>query len=187
MKFHCLVIMLFAMCFAACAQRDFSALREGIEARGHYIEGVPFYRQNEDTCGPAALAGVLAYWDKPVSLDEITTAIFVPKLRGTLPMDMEQYARSAGFETASSAGTLDEVKSSLRRNLPVICLLDLGIGLYRRPHYIIAVGFDDVNAVLIEHDGLRETSVMTYDAFSRAWKRAGQWMLVIQPKGNNHE
>ncbi len=184
MKLPYLAILLFTAFLAACAQRDFSELRKGIEARGHYVEGVPFYRQSEDTCGPAALAGVLAFWGRPAALDDITAAVYVPKLRGTLPMDMENYARNAGFETASSAGTLDDLKTALRRNLPVICLLDLGFGLYRRPHYVIAVGFDDRNAVLIEHDGLQANSVMAYDAFAKAWKRAGQWMLIIRPKGD---
>ena len=158
MKISLVLLLLFATSLAGCAQKDFAALRNGIEARGHYIEGVPFYKQSEDTCGPAALAGVLAFWDKPASLDDITAAIYVPKLKGTLPMDMEDYARKAGFETASSAGTLDDLKSALRGNQPVICLLDLGFGPYRRPHYIVVLGFDDTNAVLIGHDGRRTAS-----------------------------
>ncbi len=183
------IILLSATFLAACASKDFSDLRQGIDTRGHYIQGVPFYRQNEDTCGPAALAGVLAYWGRPAALDEITARIYVPKLRGTLPMDMENYARNAGFDAASSAGTLDDLKSSLRRDMPVICLLDLGFGLYHRPHYIIAVGFDDENAVLIEHDGLKANRVIGYDDFTKAWTRAGNWMLVLKPKtaGTNHE
>jgi len=176
------IIFLFTTGLAACTGNNFAELRHGIETRGHYIHGVPFYKQNEDTCGPAALAGVLAYWGRSDTLDDITAQIYIPKLSGTLPMDMENYARKAGFDTSSSAGTLDDLKSSLRRDVPVICLLDLGFGIYRRPHYIIAVGFDDENAVIIEHDGLRANSVMEYDDFDKAWKRGGRWMLVIKPK-----
>jgi ABC-type bacteriocin/lantibiotic exporter with double-glycine peptidase domain len=176
------IIFLLTAGLAACAAKDFAELRHGIEMRGHYIEGVPFYKQNEDTCGPAALAGVLAYWGRSDTLDEITAQIYIPKLRGTLPMDMESYARKAGFDTSSFAGTLDDLRSSLLLDVPVICLLDPGFGIYRRPHYIIAVGFDDENAVLIQHDGLRANSVMGYDDFDKAWKRGGRWMLVIRPK-----
>jgi hypothetical protein len=39
------------------------------------------------------------------------------------------------------------------------CLLDLGFGLYRRPHYIVVVGFDDENAVIGMH-GIHANSVM---------------------------
>jgi ABC-type bacteriocin/lantibiotic exporter with double-glycine peptidase domain len=177
------IILLIIASLAACAGKDFSEIRQGIETRGHYIQNVPFYKQSEDTCGPAALAGVLVYWGRSIDLNEITAAIYVPKLRGTLPMDMENYARKAGFDTSSSAGTLDDLKTFLRRDVPVICLLDLGFGIYQKPHYIIAIGFDDADAVLIEHDGRRANSVMEYDTFIKAWKRAGYWMLVINPKG----
>ena len=46
----------------ACGEQNFSELRSGIETRGAYIEGVPFYEQKEFDCGPSALAGVLAFW-----------------------------------------------------------------------------------------------------------------------------
>jgi hypothetical protein len=97
-------------------------------------------------------------------------------------MDMETFARDAGFDSTSSVGSLKDLKSHIRTGTPVICLLDLGFGLYRRPHYIIAVGFDDENAVIIEHDGIHANSVMGYEAFTKAWTRAGRWMLVIRPK-----
>ena len=179
--FH--IIFLVAASLAACAGKDFSEIRQRIETRGHYIENVPFYKQSEDTCGPAALAGVLSFWGRPVNLNEITARIYVPKLRGTLPMDMENYAKNTGFDTYSSAGTMDELKTLMRQNIPVICLLDLGVGIYKRPHYIIALGFDDTNLVLIEHDGRQANSIMEYDTFLKAWKRAGYWMLVIKATG----
>jgi ABC-type bacteriocin/lantibiotic exporter with double-glycine peptidase domain len=172
-----------------CTGKNFSALRPGLETRGHYIENVPFYPQSDSTCGPAALAGVLAYWGRPATVDEISAGVYLPKLRGTLPMDMEAYARNAGFETVSSSGSLQDLKAHIRTGEPVICLLDAGFGLYRRPHYLIVIGFDDVNALLINHDGRNANSVVGYEAFDKAWTRAGRWMLVIKPKegGAKHE
>jgi hypothetical protein len=70
---------------AGCTARDFTALRPGLEAHGHYIEGVPFYRQSESTCGPAALASVLAFWGRAESLERITAGVYLPKLSGALP------------------------------------------------------------------------------------------------------
>jgi hypothetical protein len=175
-------LVLLATCFvSACAGKDFNALRPGLETRGYYIEGVPFYRQSEATCGPAALAGILAFRGRPESLERITDAVYLPELRGTLPMDMERFAREAGFKTTSSHGTLGELKASIRKGTPVICLLDLGFGLYHRPHYVSVVGFDDVSAVIIAHDGRTPNSLIGYEKFDKAWTRAGRWMLVIQP------
>jgi len=174
-------ILLTTGVMSACSGNRFAAIRPGLEQRGHYIEGVPFYKQSESTCGPAALASILAFWGRPVNLDEITEKIYVPKLRGTLPMDLEYYAREAGLKTASFTGTITELKAYVRSGVPVICMLDLGFGIYHRPHYITAIGFDDVNGIIIEHDGLRPNSLIEYDKFSSAWDRAGRWMVVITP------
>jgi hypothetical protein len=76
---------------------------------------------------------------------------------------------------------LDELKAYIRKGTPVICMLDLGFGLYHQPHYISVIGFDDVNAVIIGHDGLTPNSLIGYEKFDREWSRGGRWMLVIEP------
>jgi ABC-type bacteriocin/lantibiotic exporter with double-glycine peptidase domain len=176
------VMAMFPLIFLqGCAGRDFSDVRPGIESRGHYIENVPFYRQGDSDCGPAALAGVLAFRGHSVSMERITANIYLPQLKGTLPMDMERFARESGFETDSSAGTLDRLKALIRKGAPIICLIDLGFSYYKQPHYVTVVGFDDVNAVVIMHDGLKQNRLMSYDTFDRAWARAGRWMIDIEP------
>ncbi len=175
----CVLLALTALAsFTGCAERDFSALRSGIEQQGHYITGVPFYRQGEDSCGPAALASVASFWGQPVNMEQIKVRVYLPELRGTLPMDMERFLRETGFRTISSAGTLAELKTQVRNNVPVICLLDLGFSLYRRPHYVTVIGFDDVSEVLIAHDGVDANKVIRYEKFMKEWGRAGNWMLV---------
>jgi hypothetical protein len=96
-------------------------------------------------------------------------------------MDMEKYLRDKGFETVSFAGTPDELQDRIRGNVPVICLLDLGFGLYRKPHCVTVIGFDDVGKVFVVHDGLTANRVIDYDTFIREWGRAGNWMLVALP------
>jgi ABC-type bacteriocin/lantibiotic exporter with double-glycine peptidase domain len=174
-----MLVMAAAPC-AGCAGKDFAGIRPGLETRGHYIEGVPFFKQSESTCGPAALASVMSYWGSSADLDRITRKIFLPKLGGTLPMDMESYAKEQGFTTVSSIGTLKELKAYVRQGIPVICLLDLGFSLYHQPHYITMIGFDDDNQVIICHDGRTQDRLITYDAFQREWGRAGRWMLVLR-------
>ncbi|MHB8844859.1 MAG: C39 family peptidase [Nitrospirota bacterium] len=165
-----------------CGALNFEAVLPGIEARGHYIDGVPFIRQTGNDCGPAALAGVFAFYGKPADLDAITAAIYLPRLRGTLPMDLEQYARTSGFQTRSSDNTPKALKEAIRHNNPVICLLDLGVGPYRQPHYVIVTGFDEVNALFIMHDGKTADRTMAYEKFGKYWLRAGNWMVVISPQ-----
>ncbi len=166
---------------AGCAGRSFADLRPGLEQRGHYIEGVPFYRQGESSCGPAALASVAAFWGKEVNLDSIVARVYLPELRGTLPMDMEKYLQERGFVTISSSGTMTALEDEVRRNVPVICLLDLGYGLYRVPHYVTVIGFDAAGKAVIVHDGVTANKVIGYRTFTREWERAGNWMLIARP------
>lgn len=175
---------LFLLCLllAACASPSFEAVRPGIEARGHYIEGVPFVRQTSDDCGPAALAGVMQFHGRRADLAAITSAVYLPKLGGTLPMDLERYAKDAGFRTDASSGNLDLLRQAVRANRPVICLLDLGFGPFRRPHYVSVVGFDDGNGLIVVHDGETANATMSYETFGKAWKRAGNWMIVVTPR-----
>jgi ABC-type bacteriocin/lantibiotic exporter with double-glycine peptidase domain len=167
--------------FVACAGKNFSTLRSGIEERGHYIVGVPFYRQEENSCGPAALASVASFWGQQVNAEQIKDRVYLPELRGTLPMDMERFLREAGFRTTSFAGTLDELKTRVRENVPIICLLDLGFSVYQKPHYVTVIGFDDTNEVVIAHDGVNANTVIGYEKFMKEWARAGNWMLIALP------
>ncbi len=178
---RCFVMTIIAAACFGCAGKDFSTLQPGINERGHYIAGVPFYRQGEDSCGPAAIAAVASFWGRSATVAEIKAKVYLPELRGTLPMDMERYLQEAGFRTTSSSGTLDALKGHIRRNVPVICLLDLGFSVYRRPHYVTVIGFDDVNEVFITHDGVDANAVVGYQKFKKAWDRAGDWMLVALP------
>lgn len=167
---------------SGCGPQRFAEIRPGLEARGHYIESVPFFQQTEYACGPAALASVLAFWSRPVGLDQLTRKMVIPKLQGTLPMDMERAAKEAGFRTATHHGARDILFSSVRSNVPVIALLDLGLGPVRQPHYVVMTGFDDGNRLFIMHDGATPDRTMTYEQFGKYWKRAGTWMLVAEPE-----
>lgn len=175
-----LLRLLLILC-AGCGARPFAEVRPGIEARGHYIDGVPFFRQAGNDCGPAALGSVLSFHGKTADLQAITAAVYLPKLGGTLPMDLEKYAKDAGLRTEASSGTLANLHQTLRSNRPVICLLDLGFGLYRQPHYVAVVGFDDGNQLIVMHDGETANATMSYEKFARAWQRAGSWMIVVWP------
>ena len=169
------------LAISGCGATSFEAIRPGLDARGHYIEGVTFVKQTEYDCGPAALASVLSFRGKAADLERITASVYLPGLRGTLPMDLERYAKDEGFKTLSSAGTAATLKTTISSNTPVICLLDLGFGFYRQPHFVTVIGFDDGNGLFIMHDGGTPNRTMVYEDFEKKWARAGSWMIVITP------
>jgi ABC-type bacteriocin/lantibiotic exporter with double-glycine peptidase domain len=167
-----------------CGTTNFDVIRSGLDSRGHYIEAVPFVKQSEYDCGPAALASVLSFWGKAADLERITASVYLPKLRGTLPMDLERYAQDEGFKTSSTAGTVATLKTAVRSNIPVICLLDLGFWFYRQPHFVTVIGFDNGNSLFIMHDGGTPNKTMPYEDFEKKWSRAGKWMIMITPNQN---
>lgn len=171
------LIMLFFV--SGCTVLEFGQMGAVPDSDGRYIVGVPFFKQSGNDCGPAALASVLSYYGVAVSLPEITAAIYIPKLRGTLPFDMELYAKSRGLPVRSMKGDLTTIRSWIEQGAPVICLIDMGFWVYRRPHYVTVIGYDDSKGVLIMHNGAAPDRTASINSFEQAWQRAGNWMLVI--------
>lgn len=166
-----------------CAARG-APLPPGPEAQEkYYIAGVPFYQlaRQESSCGQAALAAVLSFWNRQISMEQLVSRVYVSQLRGSLPLDMQRFLSEEGLLTVSTAGTIDDMKAQIRRNVPVITLLDLGLGGNRRPHYVTVLGFDDAEGAIIVHDGLTANKRMEYGEFTGAWDRAGNWLLVAMP------
>ncbi len=155
----------------------------GIDSRAHYIKGVPFYHlvHQQSACGSSALAAVITYWNRAISMEQIISRVTLPEFSGSLPPDMEQFLTESGLAAAASSGTQDSLKILILRNVPVISLLDLGAGASRRPHYVTVIGFDDARGVFIVHDGLTANKQIEYNTFLKTWERAGNWMLVAMP------
>ncbi len=166
---------------SGCTGKKYADISPGLESRGSYIEGVPFYQQSEITGGASALASVFDFHGRPDSLERITDKIYLPELRVMRLSDMDEYARAAGFKTDSHRGSIGELKSYIRKGIPVISMLDLRFGLDHELHYVSVIGYDDVNEVFIVHDGLEPNHVVGYKHFNKLWVRADYWMLVIEP------
>src|SRR5262249_28631102 len=49
---------------------------------------VPFFADDTDQCGPSTLASVLNYWGISAKPGVLKKEVYLPQLRGTLPIDM---------------------------------------------------------------------------------------------------
>ncbi|HDI59364.1 MAG TPA: peptidase C39 [Desulfobacteraceae bacterium] len=143
------------------------------------IEEVPFFEQQRHQCGAAALATVLAYYDRLVPPDQISQEIYNETLRGALLPDLENYAARLGFKTESGQGTLARLKESVLARKPVIVLIDNGVWLASRPHYIVVFGFNEEG--FIAHDGNRPAVLIGYEAFQKRWQKMGAPYLLVYP------
>ncbi|MEJ2314791.1 MAG: C39 family peptidase [Nitrospirota bacterium] len=142
------------------------------------LEGVPFYAQEAYQCGPAALAGVMNFWGVDVTPEEIAGEKFSGRARGTLNIDLALYARGRGLQARYFAGTLDDIRGAIDAGYPPIVLVDLGLWLYRKDHFMVVVGYSEGG--LIVNSGREEHKFVPLDDFMRSWERAGSWTLLVK-------
>jgi ABC-type bacteriocin/lantibiotic exporter with double-glycine peptidase domain len=178
-------LLLAGLLGAACGRATLEAVRADVRAgHGHLIATVPFIPQEAYQCGPAALAMVLRFWGAAADVDEIGRALYLPSARGVLNLELEFQARRRGFRTVAFEGTLERVKTELRRGRPLIVFQDLGRGPVSVPHFAVLLGYDDRAGVVVLHSGTTEYRLLPYAEFLRTWALRGAWTLLITPPGD---
>lgn len=143
------------------------------------IDGVPFVAQKTEYCGPASLSSVLAYYGEAADQETIGKSIHHPRLQGSLITDMEDYARKRGFHARTGIGTVDEIRDLIRRDRPVIVLVDLGFWVASKPHYLVVYGFNEEG--FLAHNGFEKAQWYRSGDFEKIWNRAGNSFLLIHP------
>jgi predicted double-glycine peptidase len=147
-----------------------------------YVDHIPFYPQLEYQCGPASLAAVLNYWGKNVTPEDIAGQIYSPKLKGTLSLDMWQYALSQNMDAEMHNATLEHIREHLLRREPVIVFLKLGYQWLPVGHFVVVVGLDAQDKSVIMYSGRQKNSRMRYERFLSAWEKTKYWSLVVRSK-----
>ena len=141
------------------------------------IEGVPFVKQDREKCGPASLASVLSYYGVSIEPETISESTYNPKLKGSLITDLENYARRMGFATESGQGDMERLKGFINSKKPVITLVDLGLWVAARPHYLVLFGYNEEGFTV--HDGENPSQACPYSEFYRMWKKMGSTYLLV--------
>ncbi len=151
----------------------------------YYIQGIPFFPQEEFQCGPAVLASVLSFFGYRTVPENISKAIYLEGIQGTITMDMGRFvARYAGdgrISVSELQGDLEVIRRDVSRGYPVIVFVDLGIWNIRKGHYMLIVGYDDVRGGIITYSGVERDKLIPYTRFMRTWERGGYWALRIIP------
>ncbi|MFN3813864.1 MAG: C39 family peptidase [Aquificaceae bacterium] len=138
---------------------------------------VPFVKQKDDFCGPAALSSVLMYYGVGKSQEDIAKSVYIPKLKGALITDLENYAKEQGFKTELFQGNLQDIKKFIDQGKPVILLVDLGFLWISVPHYIVVVGYDE--KYMYANTGYREKKAFGYEDLDIKWSKMGRVALVV--------
>lgn len=145
------------------------------------LTGVPFFADDTDQCGPASLASVLNYWGIPSDPVTLRNEIYLPKLRGSLPIDLPFAAESRNMKVKMYSGSLADMKSELVAGHPLLVFLNLGYGVFAQGHYVVVTGYDDSRQGVYLHSGLERDLFLSYERFLRSWRKTGQWTLLLLP------
>jgi len=172
------VLLVLAVSLAGCAGSVPVAFSP--PAGAARLTNVPFFPQLDYRCGPASLAGVLNYYGKRISPEEIAQAVFREKIRGTVTLDMVLYAREQGLSARWFSGSVGEIVQAVNDGSPVIVMVDYGFWVVSQNHYMVVVGYDP-NGIVANSGTSRETHI-SWNNFLPTWERANRWTLRIEPK-----
>lgn len=142
---------------------------------------VPFFPDDTDQCGPATLASVLTYWGVPTNPPALKEEIYLPRLGGTLPIDLLLAAQARGLRAEFYSGSLDNVRDELEAGHPLVAFLNLGYAVFPQGHYVVITGFDDQRRGVYVHSGLERDVFLPYERFLGSWEKTGRWTLLILP------
>lgn len=164
------------LCFlTACGALPISTTPQG----RHILEGVPFYPDDTDQCGPSALASVLGYWGVPTEPAELKKDLYLAKADGTLPMDMAPVARAHGFAALAYSGDLDQLRAAIEEGSPLVVCLNLGLKALPYNHFAVVTGFDDVRQGVYLHSGKKKNTFVSYKKFLKSWDKTDRWTLKV--------
>jgi len=145
------------------------------------IVGVPHFPQQQDQCGPAALATVLGYRGIEVTPEQLRSLIYLPEKGGTLRVELVARARRYGMLAYPLAPRMTDLLTELQAGNPVLVMQNLGLDWWPRWHFAVAIGYDLEQGSLLLRSGPDARYEMPLELFDKTWWRADRWAVVISP------
>jgi ABC-type bacteriocin/lantibiotic exporter with double-glycine peptidase domain len=147
------------------------------------VPGVTLIRQNGSSdCGAAALAMVLAHWQRPTTLDEIAARDPAAAKQGWKAVQLRDLARERGLQAYVIQGGLDDLSHEIRLGRPVVVgVIKQYNGAKPLAHYEVVIGIHPEKRRILTldpADGWRDDSL---EGFAREWVPTKQVTLVFLP------
>ena len=146
------------------------------------LAGTPFFPQEDNQCGPSALATVLEASGASALPEQLVAEVYLPGREGSLQQELLAAARRRGRLAYVLPADADALLAELRAGRPVLVLQNLGVDAYPIWHYAVVIGFDAKRNEVILRSGRQERLAMSWPRFEGSWRRGGNWaMTVLQP------
>jgi len=178
------IAALVALVATGCATqtRTLIAAEPDLPVRAELVD-TPFFAQQAQQCGPAALATGLAAAGYPADPERLADRVFLPGREGSLQADMLAGARRQGALALPAPASLAGLFAEVAAGRPVIVLQNLGLAIAPRWHYAVVVGYDRETADVILRSGPKRREVMAMGTFEHTWARSDYWGMMILPPG----
>ena len=178
------VAVCFALSMVGCvsAEQFLTGEERPLSPSAFYVKQVPFYPQTQYQCGPASLATVLNYWGRHVTPEQIAQEIYRPGMKGTLSLDLWQYAKAQDFQASVRQGSWEFLETQVSRERPIIAFLNLGFRQVPLGHFLVVVGVDPEDKSVIAYSGVEKNQRIPFDRFKKAWEKTNYWSLLIEPQ-----
>lgn len=149
---------------------------------GVSLSAVPFFPQQDNWCGPAALASLMVHAGLTVTPEEIAPQVFLPGRQGSLNLELLAASRRHGLMPYVLQGDSNTLLQELAAGHPILVLLDLGLPPLSRWHYAVLTGYDSASREFQMISGEQANSRIEWSVFQRLWARGQNWaMLAVQP------
>lgn len=142
---------------------------------------VPFFPQDINQCGPAALATALGAVGVPIAPEVLGTAVFVPAREGSLQIEMLAAPRRHGHIATRIRPDLISLLREVAAGQAPVVLLNLGLSIQPLWHYAVVVGYDLPAGQILLRSGTVKREVMPLSTFEHTWTRSSQWAFVVLP------
>lgn len=174
------MMLIFFFALAGCSTVPVRSADVVLPTETLQVQDVPFYPQDQYQCGPAALAMLLDWGGKEISLSQVVEQVYSPTLKGSLQPSLITSARRHGHLAYPITGQ-EALFTELAAGHPVLVLQNLGLSWIPRWHYAVVIGFDINNKNFILHSGEQARTRLDSRIFNRTWARSGYWGLVVLP------
>lgn len=148
---------------------------------------VPHLRQfKPGWCLPACVASVAAYWQRPLSQDDIARWVGTTWI-GT-PSSRIQRLAQHGFEVVYRTGSVVDLEGWLAQQTPCILFLrtsELPYWQVDTPHAVVLAGLEAESARLVDPDYEVAPVAVTVDELLLAWSHSDYTYAVLKPTASD--
>ncbi|MEK8044850.1 PA2778 family cysteine peptidase [Ideonella margarita] len=143
----------------------------------------PLVPQDDELCGPATLAMLLAASGIKVPLAQLVREVYLPGRNGSLQIEMLAATRRHGRVPHVLKPTLNAVWQELQKGRPAGLLLNLSLPIWPRWHYAVLVGLDRPAHQALLHTGTQAAAAWPLHTLEHTWARSQHWAMVALPPG----